>query len=570
MMPIPSDSPRPASRGHVDRADASDSDGEGVFYDAVYPPDEEARLLEQATSEKTAANKLFATARYSEALGVYDRALSFVPTYLDYDIAVIRSNIAACHLKLREWKEAAAAATASLACLDKLDPSPQRPEEAAEDGKDDAAGASPGAMPTPTQSQSQPSSGQPHTTPTPPPPRSSRPDNGRASGVVELPDDADESATLARMQVEDQRREDINRIRAKSLMRRARARMEMSGWSNLEGAAEDYKRLLELGNLPPADTRLVKAELAGLPAKIAVAREKEMGEMMGKLKELGNGILKPFGLSTDNFKFIKDEKTGGYNMSFERIKATQHLQKLKSKIQKQKRPHLAILCAPITLIHTLNQRPSSVKTITMALFSPFSNDLFQPFQPLFQMLDDDTFSPVYPVRRTNAGNNKGQVKSIASFMPRFDVRESKDAYHLDGELPGLVQKDVELSFTDPHTLLVKGTVNREYHKSSDDDAAPEKEKKTATVEDAGEDGDAPVSQEVAKTNTETGVAKKTDKPAFKYWVSERSSGSFHRTFNFPAQIDQDNVKASLKDGILSVTVPKAPAPTLKKIEISSL
>ena len=56
--------------------------------------------------------------------------------------------------------------------------------------------------------------------------------------------------------------------------------------------------------------------------------------MMGKLKEvgffdflpqsclangalqLGNGILKPFGLSTDMFKMKKDEATGGYNMSF--------------------------------------------------------------------------------------------------------------------------------------------------------------------------------------------------------------------------------------------------------------
>lgn len=62
-----------------------------------------------------------------------------------------------------------------------------------------------------------------------------------------------------------------------------------------------------------------------------------MGDMMGKLKEacliefappdamltysqLGNGILKPFGLSTDNFKMTKDEATGGYSMSFDQGK----------------------------------------------------------------------------------------------------------------------------------------------------------------------------------------------------------------------------------------------------------
>ena len=139
--------------------------------------------------------------------------------------------------------------------------------------------------------------------------------------VVELAEDEDDSAALEKLDVSDARRTDISRIRAKALVRRARARTFLSGWANLAGAEEDYKILASdprlSSILPQSDMKVVRASLRDLPPKIAAAKEKEMGEMMGKLKELGNGILKPFGLSTDNFKLVKDEKTGGYSMNFE-------------------------------------------------------------------------------------------------------------------------------------------------------------------------------------------------------------------------------------------------------------
>ena len=87
----------------------------------------------------------------------------------------------------------------------------------------------------------------------------------------------------------------------------------------MEGAVEDYKKLSTTlqKNLVAADKKLVESQLRVLPPRAKAAQEKEMAEMWGKLKDLGNGLLKPFGLSTENFKMVKDEKSGGYSMNFE-------------------------------------------------------------------------------------------------------------------------------------------------------------------------------------------------------------------------------------------------------------
>jgi HSP20 family molecular chaperone IbpA len=130
--------------------------------------------------------------------------------------------------------------------------------------------------------------------------------------------------------------------------------------------------------------------------------------------------------------------------------------------------------------------------------------------------------------------------SARSFSPRFDVRESKDAYHLDGELPGIAQKDIDIEFSDPQTLVVKGHIEREYNTPNHQ----------AQVED--------------EQNEQTAV---TAEPTHRFWASERAVGEFQRTFSFPTRVDQDKVKASLKNGVLTVEVPKATVATTKKITI---
>eukprot|EP00053_Salpingoeca_punica_P019355 m.195111 g.195111 ORF g.195111 m.195111 type:complete len:271 (-) comp17631_c1_seq1:722-1534(-) len=96
---------------------------------------------------------------------------------------------------------------------------------------------------------------------------------------------------------------------AKALTRRAAA---LEKQDKLEEALRDYKRLRELD---PSDRTAIEA-CQRLPPKIEEQREKLKAEMFGKLKELGNMCLKPFGLSTNNFEFVKDPATGGYSMKF--------------------------------------------------------------------------------------------------------------------------------------------------------------------------------------------------------------------------------------------------------------
>lgn len=181
------------------------------------------------------------------------------------------------------------------------------------------------------------------------------------------------------------------------------------------------------------------------------------------------------------------------------------------------------------------------------------------FAPLFRLLDD------YDLHRSGrSGQSAASSSSISSFAPRFDVRESKDAYHLDGELPGIAQKDIEIEFSDPQTLNIKGRAVREYHSSSaDSESEPTgNSPKPASVEDENNE----TATAVQKSSDKKEVSKQAQNN-FKYWVSERSVGEFHRSFNFPSRIDQDGVKASLKNGVLSVVVPKAAPPASRKISI---
>ncbi|WVW81775.1 hypothetical protein I302_103772 [Kwoniella bestiolae CBS 10118] len=103
----------------------------------------------------------------------------------------------------------------------------------------------------------------------------------------------------------------------KGLHRRATANERIGDLSALVAAKEDYTLLSSL--LPSSSPLLpsIRKSLIYLPEQIKVEEKKQMDEMMGKLKDLGNSLLGNFGLSTDNFKFEKQEN-GGWGMQFQR------------------------------------------------------------------------------------------------------------------------------------------------------------------------------------------------------------------------------------------------------------
>jgi HSP20 family protein len=53
----------------------------------------------------------------------------------------------------------------------------------------------------------------------------------------------------------------------------------------------------------------------------------------------------------------------------------------------------------------------------------------------------------------------------------------------------------------------------------------------------------------------------------RYHVVERSWGTFQRSFQLPAGIDEDRIEASFDQGVLTVRIPKAALPQPRRIEI---
>jgi len=225
---------------------------------------------------------------------------------------------------------------------------------------------------------------------------------------------------------------------------------------------------------------------------------------------------------------------------------------------------------PRTLSRNLKHlvlKPTINQTRTMAFFPRSLYDSDTSFTPLFRLLDDfDSYA---------RQGVSGRRTDMPSWQPKFDVRETGEAYELHGELPGINKKDVHIEFPEPQSMLIRGRTERTYTAGTPPAGLIEGTTRGGAITEGGEESKKAGEEEDKSASREAGSdaiekempeTKKSDKA--KYWLSERSVGEFSRTFNFPTQVDQNSVTANFNDGILNILVPKAKKQESKRIAIN--
>lgn len=107
---------------------------------------------------------------------------------------------------------------------------------------------------------------------------------------------------------------EINPEYVKALWRRAEA---YEATEKYREALEDLKKLCELDKALGRSSS-IRRTMARLEPLAKEQQEREMGEVLTKLKGIGNFFLNKIGLSTDDFKMQKDPNTGSYSIKFEK------------------------------------------------------------------------------------------------------------------------------------------------------------------------------------------------------------------------------------------------------------
>jgi HSP20 family molecular chaperone IbpA len=180
----------------------------------------------------------------------------------------------------------------------------------------------------------------------------------------------------------------------------------------------------------------------------------------------------------------------------------------------------------------------------------------------------------HPSHQASSKSESNKYKNH-TFSPKFDVYETSDSYHLEGEFPGLSDKSrIDIEPTSESTLLIRGHLDTSQSGSATEESKEAKRKSLKPTVEDGEDED---DFSVVSTNAEKGKQKSVQEhnenqsqqnPGHKIWLSERVCGDFKRTFSFPSPVNLEKSVARLDAGVLHIRVPKAVFTGARRIEIS--
>ena len=146
---------------------------------------------------------------------------------------------------------------------------------------------------------------------------------------------------------------------------------------------------------------------------------------------------------------------------------------------------------------------------------------WSPLRAMRDLLRWDPFREMAPMLPNLPAFPAFERMGAIEWSPSFDVTENKDSYLFKADVPGVKKEDLEIS-TIGNRIQISGKRDTE------------QESKTETV-----------------------------------YTYERQYGSFARSFTLPEGADLEHAKSELKDGVLSLVIPKAPGAHAKKIPISA-
>lgn len=204
----------------------------------------------------------------------------------------------------------------------------------------------------------------------------------------------------------------------------------------------------------------------------------------------------------------------------------------------------------------------------------FFNDAFRELQRAMAAFDDPFFhvGPGNTLLGSSSGRDNSMLSPFTSHRhltgpidqqqsglvryPATNIDETADTYQVSAELPGYDKKDIKIEVGDDNrTLVLSGSVDHRYEQKSSNDV-PIQEGGTSAEKKPKQHQQGGGQQQVMKKDQEGGRVQQY-RPGQHWWVNERVSGSFSRTFQFPTPIDTSNIKANYQDGVLKVTVPKS-------------